>query len=309
VATIPLAADDDSGSDGDDDELDDDEFDDGHGGVVLIHTLVEHDDGSHEELLRGRLQPRQQYTLYNIAVKFASVNSARATAVITLPCTVKAPAVAVRVVAPPPGDAADTATLTGGRCVDGGVFNDVVVAAVSNPSVGCGAAPFSIADSDPAAGLCLCLCLCVCVCVSVCLCVCVCVCVCVSVCLCLCLCVSVCLCVCVCVCVCATVALCVDVLWHVRSLSSIHRARAHGNLTTRDGALVCNRLGGAVDDERPADDSSGRDAQRAHEGVDSPRHAVGGGARSPRRRRTNAVRRALLEHRLHRRRDAVPVQR
>jgi hypothetical protein len=52
VATIPLAADDDSGSDGDDDELDDDEFDDGHGGVVLIHTLVEHDDGSHEVLLR-----------------------------------------------------------------------------------------------------------------------------------------------------------------------------------------------------------------------------------------------------------------
>jgi hypothetical protein len=133
-----------------DDDDDDYEIDEESTHRVLVHSLVDLEDGSEEVLLRAQLHPGQLYSLYNIAVRFASFNTTSGTAVLTLPCTVKAPT--IHLMATRAGDSSDAIKLSGGRCSDGAVFDDVLVAAITNPSVGCGAAPFSIAESHPAAG-------------------------------------------------------------------------------------------------------------------------------------------------------------
>jgi hypothetical protein len=113
-----------------------------------VHLLV--DGGDERVLPRAQLKAGQLYALYNIAVRFSSVNESTGAAVVSLPCVVKAPTVTVVTGADVNADGA--VRIRGGECADGGRFTAVFTAAVTNPSVECGAVPLNIARSTPAAG-------------------------------------------------------------------------------------------------------------------------------------------------------------
>jgi hypothetical protein len=124
------------------------DLDEDSGGFVFVHLLV--DGGDERVLLRAQLEAGQLYALYNIAVRFSSVNESTGAAVVSLPCVVKAPTVVVMADANVNADGA--VRVSGGRCADGGHFVAAFTTAITNPSVDCGAVPLNIADSTPAAG-------------------------------------------------------------------------------------------------------------------------------------------------------------